>query len=99
MHSERLAFDEGWRDTRRALGEWNRAGGRVVGPWAAVSFTIGIALLVAVWSVSRFLAPSPEWIVWTFNGPRTLNAAAHILLHNGTVLIMHSFICVAGFMA
>lgn len=94
-----MALVAGWADTRAALDAWRRRPGASFGPWAAVSLAIGVALLVATWAVARYWAPAPEWIVWSFDGPRTLGGALHILGRNALVLIMHGFICVAGFMA
>ncbi|MCW2973393.1 MAG: hypothetical protein JWN72_1666 [Thermoleophilia bacterium] len=99
MQTERMALVAGWDDTRRALAAWQRRPLRVVGAWAGVSLVIGVALLVATWAVARYLAPTPEWIVWSFDGPRSLGAALHIFGRNALVLVMHGFICVAGYMA
>jgi hypothetical protein len=99
MQTERMALVAGWHDTRAALARWNSNGARVLGSWAAISLGIGVALLVAVWAVARFIAPDPEWIVWSFGGARTLGAAMHIFGRNLLVLVMHGFICVAGYMA
>lgn len=99
MQTERMALVAGWRDTRSALASWRRTPGRVIGAWASVSFVIGVALLVATWLVAHYLAPAPEWIVWSFNGPRSAEAALHIFGRNALVLVMHGFICVAGYMA
>jgi multisubunit Na+/H+ antiporter MnhC subunit len=99
MQTERMAFVAGWDDTRGALAAWSKRPQATLGPWAGVSFAIGIALLASTWFVARYLAPTPEWIVWSFNGPRSLGAALHIFGRNALVLLMHGFICVAGYMA
>lgn len=99
MQTERMALVAGWADTRAALTDWRSRPIPVLAAWAGVSLTIGVALLIATWAVAEFWAPAPEWIVWTFNGPRTLTGAIHIFGRNSLVLIMHAFICVAGYMA
>ena len=100
IDAEREAFAVGVSDVRESFARWNRDGGAIVRVWMGTSLLLGIALLVATWLVSLHAAraqvidPVP-----TFSTVPSLTEALHLVRRNGLVLLMHSLICVAGYMA
>jgi hypothetical protein len=95
-----LVLVRGLRDTRRAFADWNRAPGRVLGDWVALSLAIAVALLGATWVVASLSRPdlSPFYLPGLQYPPR-LGDAVHVLARNALVLALHGFACVAGFIA
>ena len=100
MKAEELALVQGWDDTRRTLGRWNRDRLHVLRPWAAGSLAIAVALLATIWVVATLATPDPTGNsfpgVWAPAGPADF---AFVLYRNGLVLALHALACVAGFMA
>jgi hypothetical protein len=100
MKAEELALVQGWGDTRRALGRWNREPLVVLWPWVRGALAVTAALLATVWLVATLSTPDPG--VGPFRGLRSPSGPADfafLLYRNGLVLALHAMACVAGFMA
>ena len=100
MKAEELALVQGWGDTRRALGRWNREPLVVLRPWVRGALAVTTALLATVWLVATLSTPDPG--VAPFPGLRSPAGPADfafLLYRNGLVLALHAMACVAGFMA
>src|SRR5918995_6049612 len=100
MKAEELALVQGWGDTRRALGRWNRDPLVVLWPWVRGALAVTAALLATVWLVAALSTPDPG--VAPFPGLRSPGGPADfafLLYRNGLVLALHAMACVAGFMA
>jgi hypothetical protein len=95
-----LVLVRGMHDTRIALRAWNEHPGRVLWPWAGLSFAVACGLLLAVYLVAKAATPQPG--ILNFAGlthPADLEDYLHILYRNGLVLALHAMACVAGFIA
>jgi hypothetical protein len=100
VKAEELALVQGWDDTRAALRRWNSAPARAVGPWAAGSVLVAVALLVATWLVALVVTPDPTGLDYPgVTREATLHDFGFVLFRNGLVLALHALACVAGFMA
>jgi stage II sporulation SpoM-like protein len=100
MKAEELALVQGWGDTRRALGRWNRDPLVVLWPWVRGALAVSGALLATVGLVATLATPDPS--VAPFPGvssPAGPSDFAFVLYRNGLVLALHALACVAGFMA
>ncbi|MGH3101464.1 MAG: hypothetical protein ACRDPU_10785, partial [Thermoleophilia bacterium] len=100
MKAEELAVVQGWGDTRRALGRWNREPLVVLWPWVRGALAVTAALPATVWLVATLSTPDPG--VAPFPGLRSPGGPADfafLLYRNGLVLALHAMACVAGFMA
>jgi hypothetical protein len=100
MKAEELALVQGWGNTRRALGRWNRDPLVVLWPWVRGALAVTAALLATVWLVATLTTPDPS--VAPFPGLRSPAGPADfafVLYRNGLVLALHALACVAGFMA
>jgi hypothetical protein len=93
-------FSHGMRDTREALDVWNDRPWAVLRGWLALSLTIAVTLLVAVWFVAGALTPDITPIhlpgLTESSNPGDL---LPILWRNSLVLALHATACVAGFIA
>lgn len=100
MHVQDLTIVRGIGPTRTTLGRWNRQPGSVLWRWSLASLAVAALLLLAVWVVASLATPdpSPRPIVGiTYRGG---SADVLRLLHgNGLVLALHSFACLAGYLA
>lgn len=95
-----LVLVQGMRDTKLALGRWNREPGAVLRPWCLLSAAIAVALLFAVYGVAKFTTPDKTiYLIPGYNVDATLADYGHVLFRNSLVLALHSLACVAGFMA
>jgi Stage II sporulation protein M len=93
-------FSHGMRDTRETLEVWSRHPWRVLGGWAALSLTIALTLLGAVWVVSGLLTPDLTPIhLPGFTEPSEPGDLLPILYRNSLVLALHATACIAGFIA
>lgn len=93
-------FENGIRDTRATLAEWNRAPWRILSSWAALSALIAIALLIAVWAVASVVRPDPTPVyVPGVSDSGSFGDILRIMTRNLVVLALHATACVAGFMA
>jgi hypothetical protein len=100
VKAEELALVQGWDDTRAALRRWSASPRRVVGPWAAGSAAVAVALLVATWLVALAVAPDPTGMDFPgLTRPAHVGDFGFVLFRNGLVLALHALACVAGFMA
>lgn len=93
-------FSHGMRDTRETFRAWNGRPWAVLQGWVALSLTIALGLLTAVWFVSGTLTPDITPIhLPGLTEPPDPGDLLPILLRNGTVLALHATACVAGFIA
>ena len=100
MKGEELALVQGWDDTRAALRRWNAQPWEVMRAWALGSVAVTGLLLAATWLVATLA--TPDYTGYVFPGitrPANGHDFAFVLFRNGLVLALHSFACVAGFMA
>jgi hypothetical protein len=98
---EQAAVAGGLLHTSAALARWRGQPAGVVLPWAAVSLTVGVLLLVATWLVALARPASTGDLTYaaTFSASPTMDAAAAILLRNLLVLALHAMVCVGGYLA
>lgn len=95
-----LVLVQGMRDTRETLDAWSRHGWRVIGKWFLGSVTVAVVLLIAVAAIAEITRP--DLTKFTVIGvhrdgvPRDIGI---FLFKNSLVLALHSFACVAGFIA
>ena len=100
MESEQLALVRGWADTRAALLAWRRRPLQTVGPWAAGSLAVAVALLAATWVVATLSIPdSSGWLLVGVGPVGAWGDFFFILYRNALVLALHAMACVAGFIA
>jgi hypothetical protein len=100
MKAEELALVQGWGDTRRALGRWNRDPLVVVRPWVRGALAVSAALLATVGLVATLATPDPSGAPFPgVSSPAGPSDFAFVLYRNGLVLALHALACVAGFMA
>lgn len=93
-------FSHGIRDTRETLDLWGRQPWRVLRGWIALSLTIALTLLTAVWFVAGLLTPDLTPIhLPGFTEPSQPSDLLPILYRNSLVLALHATACVAGFIA
>ena len=100
MEASHFALVQGWRDTRRALVEWNRAPWPVLRTWVLGSVAVSICLLLSVWAIAALSEP-PSHAVAPLSRETvgTWHDVGHVLLRNSLVLALHALACVAGFIA
>jgi hypothetical protein len=97
---ENLALVRGIDDTRTTLVRWNLDPWPVVRAWLARSLLIAVGLLAAVLIIARFSTPdSTPVFLAGLNKPASMDAVWHVVFRNSLVLALHSFACVAGFIA
>jgi hypothetical protein len=90
----------GIRETRGALGRWQRDPGSVLIPWFAGGLFVAVGLLVAVWVVSLLSTPDlTGYFIPGVNIPIEPFDFVRILSSNLLVLALHATACVAGFIA
>ena len=93
-------FSHGVQDTRETLEVWSRHPGRVLGSWVALSLSIALTLLAAVWFVSGLLTPDLTPIhLPGFTEPSEPGDLLPILYRNSLVLALHGTACIVGFIA
>ena len=93
-------FSHGMRDTRETFELWNDRPWAVLGAWLALSLTIALTLLAAVWVVAGLLTPDLTPIhLPGFTEPSEPGDLLPILWRNSLVLALHATACVAGFIA
>jgi hypothetical protein len=93
-------FSHGMRDTREALAGWSETRWRVLRGWLALSLTIALTLLGAVWVVAGLLTPDITPIHMPgLTEPTDPGDLLPILWRNSLVLALHATACVAGFIA
>jgi hypothetical protein len=95
-----LVLVQGMADTRRTLSRWNAAPLRVLAPWLALSIGIAVALLLAVYVISKLSRPDvTPYFLPGYSAPADLADYGQILFRNSLVLALHALACVAGFIA
>jgi hypothetical protein len=93
-------LSHGMEDTREALATWRDGNWRVLRGWFALSVSIALTLLAAVWVTSGLLAPDlTSWNLPGLTEPATAADLLPILYRNALVLALHATACVAGFIA
>jgi hypothetical protein len=98
--AEPNVFSHGMEDTRATLDDWRAGNWRVLVGWFALSFSIALTLLAAVFVTSGFLTPDlTPWRVPGYNEPSDIAGMLPILYRNALVLALHATACVAGFIA
>ena len=100
MEASHFALVQGWRDTRRALVDWNRDPWPVLRTWVGGSVAVSLGLLGAVWVVAVLSEPSTQSVApLGRDAVGTWHDVGHLLLRNSLVLALHALACVAGFIA
>jgi hypothetical protein len=100
MSAENLALVRGMDDTRAALRRWNAAPLDAIRPWFLGAAAIAIGLLGAVWLIAHASTPDTiRYLLPGINAPTSTEAVLHVLFRNSLVLALHSFACIAGFIA
>jgi hypothetical protein len=100
MHTEQLAFVQGWDDTRAALRRWRARPASVLVPWLVGAFVVAGLLLVATLWVAQLSGPDPTGADFPgVSRPVETADLVYVLERNALVLALHSLACVAGFMA
>jgi len=95
-----MVLAAGLRTSRATFERWRRDPAPVLVPWFAGAVAIAMALLLAVWIVSRFATPDPTAaFIPGLSGPVTLADVTGIIGRNLLVLALHATACVAGFIA
>ncbi len=93
-------LSSGMEDTRETIAGWRSADWRVLRGWFALSLSIALSLLAAVWVVSGLLTPDlTPWSLPGYSEPAQLSDMLPILYRNSLVLALHATACVAGFIA
>jgi hypothetical protein len=93
-------LSSGMEDTRETLAEWRAGHWRVLLGWFALSLSIALTLLAAVWVTSGLLTPDiSPWQLPGYTEPSHFSDMLPILYRNGLVLALHATACVAGFIA
>ena len=100
MQVNDLALVRGLGATRATLADWNAQPGRVLWRWSAASLAVAAGLLVAVWMVAGAATPDPTPLtVPGLTSPPSTADVLQILRNNSLVLALHSFACLAGYIA
>lgn len=100
MDAQDLALVRGMDDTRATLARWNLAPGPVLLRWSLASLGVAAVLLVAVWVVASLATPDPTGqAILGLTTPPDPADVTRILRNNALVLALHSFACLAGFIA
>src|SRR4051794_17819865 len=100
MDPSRLALVQGMEDTRRALRAWSAAPWPVLRAWLRPALGVAVLLLAGVWALAALSTPDPLGLaIPGLNRAAGLTDAAHVLLRNLLVLLLHAMACVAGFIA
>jgi hypothetical protein len=95
-----LALVRGIGPTRATLSRWNLAPGPLLLRWSLASLGVAGALLVAVWIVASLATPDPTpQVLPGLNAAPSTDDVLQILRNNGLVLALHSFACLAGYIA
>ena len=93
-------FSHGMQDTRETLDTWREGNWTVLRSWVALSVSIALSLLVAVWFVAGQLTPDLTPVhISSLTEPSKPTDMLPILWRNSLVLALHGFACIAGFIA
>lgn len=100
MNVQDLALVRGIDGTRATLARWNLAPSGVLARWSLASLAVAGGLLVAVWVVASLAMPDPTPQALTgLTTPPGTEDVLRILRNNSLVLALHSFACLAGYIA
>lgn len=100
QNPERLAFQEGRKETRETLRFWRQDHWKVLIPWTLGSMTIAMLMLLGAWLVSILPHPQTEEFIPLFTQEgNTRDDFTWILTRNMLVLTMHLLICVAAYLS
>ena len=100
MKVSQLAVVQGMDDTRAALRRWNAAPLAAIRPWFLGATAIAVGLLGAVWLIAHASTPdTTRYLLPGINTPASTHAVLHVMFRNSLVLALHSFACLAGFIA
>lgn len=100
MQAQDFALVHGYQRTRETLDRWGDHPGPVVRSWFLGAGAIAALLLASVLVVAHFSTPDSTKVTLAgLNSPATVGAVVEILRRNALVLALHSFACVAGFIA
>lgn len=100
MDTERLALVQGWSHTKASLRDWNARPAKVLVPWARMSLTVAVLLLLATYGFAKL--STPDLTALSFPGVTqraTWGDYGFVLFRNSLVLLLHALACVAGFIA
>jgi len=76
------------------------AADRAMREWTALAAAIAALLLLAVWAVARASTPDPTALEFPgLTAPGRLSDVGHVFARNLLVLALHSFACLAGYLA
>lgn len=101
VSTEQMALVQGWSHTKDSLREWNARPSQVLVPWARMSLSVAVLLLLGTYVVAR-LSPADAYQNLVFPGvtePARLTDYGFVLFRNSLVLLLHALACVAGFIA
>jgi hypothetical protein len=100
MSTENLALVRGMDDTRAALRRWRADPWPVFGEWVSRAFLVAVGLLLAVYLVASLSTPDiTPILIPGVTRPARASDLAFVIGRNATVLALHAFACVAGFIA
>src|SRR4051812_40940981 len=73
---------------------------RAMREWTALAAAIAGLLLLAVWVIARASTPDPTPLAFPgLTAPGRLSDVGHVFMRNILVLALHSFACLAGYLA
>src|SRR5829696_3377105 len=100
MSAEDLALVQGMDDTRAALRRWSADPWPTLASWTGRALVVACGLLIAIYLVASFSTPDLSLIIVPgVTRPANIGDFGFVLLRNATVLALHAFACVAGFIA
>jgi hypothetical protein len=91
---------QGIDETRSTLRGWNARPWPILRAWSTGSAAVAVLMLVGVLVIATVATPDATglWLVG-ISGPVEIDNVAAILWRSSLVLALHSFACVAGFIA
>lgn len=98
MDDARKVFDDGIAETRGSLKTWFSAPAKSFAPWFAAALFIAVTMLLSVWIISTLKEPMLIDIGNLQIQPQ-VPSVGYVFSKNLIVLALHSFICIAGFLA
>lgn len=100
MAASDFALVQGFRTTRSVLVRWNLEPWPVVRGWLIGSALVTGGLLAVVLIIASAATPDATPLALPgFGHKPTIGEAGHVMWRNSLVLALHSFACVAGFIA
>lgn len=97
---QRLALEAGLLEARAAIRRWVREEPLELARWLALSLTVGMTLMVAALLVAQLSGSTSAAVLPVFADPTASTTdAVRIAASNCVVLLMHSLICLATYLA